>query len=180
MGWPVYLFFSWCGLGPGNWLGDGPGRAAVGDTLLPKLYLSTKYNHNWLVVLWQGFHSLTASQWPVLIYTGNTRHSPDVVSMLGQRRRRWANIETTSGECLVFAGIVDNEHKLINYPPDVTVSKNQILFLISRLIKRAEIYGSCHWDNLDIILTQISSFALNVVWRCFVSGCQLIIIIIVS
>ena len=26
--------------------------------------------------------------------------------MLGQRRRRLANIETSSGECLVFAGLV--------------------------------------------------------------------------
>ena len=30
----------------------------------------------------------------------NTGHSPNTVSMLGQRRRRWANIETASGECL--------------------------------------------------------------------------------
>ena len=30
-------------------------------------------------------------------------HSPNVVLMLGQRRRRWANIETVLGECPVFA-----------------------------------------------------------------------------
>ena len=30
-----------------------------------------------------------------------TRHSPDVISMLGQRCRRWPNIDITSGECLV-------------------------------------------------------------------------------
>ena len=35
----------------------------------------------------------------------NTMHSPNAVSMFGQRRRRWANIETALGECLVFAGI---------------------------------------------------------------------------
>ena len=36
----------------------------------------------------------------------NTRHSPNAVSMLVQRRRRWANIETALGECPVFAGNV--------------------------------------------------------------------------
>ena len=32
----------------------------------------------------------------------NTRSWPNVVLMLGQRRRRWANIETTFGQLLVF------------------------------------------------------------------------------
>ena len=36
----------------------------------------------------------------------NTRHSPDAVLMLGQRRRRGTNIETALGKCLVFAGCV--------------------------------------------------------------------------
>ena len=31
------------------------------------------------------------------------RCSPEVVLMLGQRRRRWPNIKTTSEQCLVFA-----------------------------------------------------------------------------
>ena len=31
-----------------------------------------------------------------------TGHSPNAVSMLGQRRRRWANIETALDECPVF------------------------------------------------------------------------------
>ena len=34
------------------------------------------------------------------------RRSPHVVFMLGQRRRRCHSIETTLGECLLFAGIV--------------------------------------------------------------------------
>ena len=34
----------------------------------------------------------------------NTRRSPNVALMLGQRRRRWASIETTSGYCILFAG----------------------------------------------------------------------------
>ena len=38
-------------------------------------------------------------------YTANTKHSPNAVSMLAHRLRRWPNIETTLGECLVFAGI---------------------------------------------------------------------------
>ena len=32
----------------------------------------------------------------------NTGHSPNAVSMLGQRRRRCANIETALGECPVY------------------------------------------------------------------------------
>ena len=35
----------------------------------------------------------------------NTGHLTNAVSMLGQRRRRWANIEKALGECHVFAGI---------------------------------------------------------------------------
>ena len=34
----------------------------------------------------------------------NTRHFPNVVLMLGRRRRRRANIKTTLGKSLVFAG----------------------------------------------------------------------------
>ena len=38
----------------------------------------------------------------------NTRHSPNVGLMLGQRRRRWTNIEPTLGESHVFAGFAQN------------------------------------------------------------------------
>ena len=34
------------------------------------------------------------------LHTANKRHSPNVVSMLVQRRRQWTNIETTLGEGL--------------------------------------------------------------------------------
>ena len=34
----------------------------------------------------------------------NTRHWPNVGSLLGKRRRRWPNNELTLGQCLVFAG----------------------------------------------------------------------------
>ena len=36
----------------------------------------------------------------------NTGHSPNVVSMVAHRLRRWPNIETALGECPVFAGNV--------------------------------------------------------------------------
>ena len=36
----------------------------------------------------------------------NTIHSPDVGSMLGQRRGQFPNIEPTSGECLGLLGII--------------------------------------------------------------------------
>ena len=41
------------------------------------------------------------SQWAEI--EAYTRRSPIVYSMLGQRRRRLANIESTLGECLAFA-----------------------------------------------------------------------------
>ena len=41
---------------------------------------------------------------PLTLNPANTGHSPNAVSMLGQRRRRCANIETALGECPVLAG----------------------------------------------------------------------------
>ena len=35
--------------------------------------------------------------------TANTKHSPNVILMLDHRLRRWTNIKTTLGKCLVFA-----------------------------------------------------------------------------
>ena len=56
-----------------------------------------------------GLHDLYKKYFSALrvkyfIYPANTGHSPDAVSMLGQRRRRCANIETALDECPVFAG----------------------------------------------------------------------------
>ena len=42
--------------------------------------------------------------------SANTSHLPNVWPMLGQRRRRWANIDRTLGGCVVFAGIVQFNH----------------------------------------------------------------------
>ena len=41
-------------------------------------------------------------------------HSPNAVSMLGQRRRRCANIETALGECPVFAGIISSAYSSLD------------------------------------------------------------------
>ena len=35
----------------------------------------------------------------------NTIHSPNAALTLGQRRRRWSNVKTVLGECIVFAGM---------------------------------------------------------------------------
>ena len=40
----------------------------------------------------------------------NTRHSPNAVSMLVHRLRRWPTIETALSECLVFVGIQPISH----------------------------------------------------------------------
>ena len=44
-------------------------------------------------------------------YPANTRHSPNAVSMLAHRLRRWSNIETALGECLTFAGYLSSDRK---------------------------------------------------------------------
>ena len=36
----------------------------------------------------------------------STRHQSNVVAMLGQRRRRWTNIDPTLDWCIVFAGLL--------------------------------------------------------------------------
>ena len=45
--------------------------------------------------------------WTDIYYPANMIHRPNVGVMLGQRRRRWANIGTTLGRCLTFAGYID-------------------------------------------------------------------------
>ena len=51
---------------------------------------------------WQGSQAS-----PTLLFDhhhpAGTRHRPDDGSMLGQRRRRWTNIDPSLGQCLVFA-----------------------------------------------------------------------------
>ena len=45
-----------------------------------------------------------------LIFPSNTRHSRNAVSMLAHCLRRWPNIETALGECLVFDGLHLSDH----------------------------------------------------------------------
>ena len=55
-------------------------------------------------------------------YPANTRHSPNAVSMLAHRLRRWSNIETALGECLVFAGRLSCDRKEPLIPRDAEKS----------------------------------------------------------
>ena len=54
--------------------------------------------------MWTGAGQLPVTKKLASTPSVNTRHSPKVISILDQRRRRWANIEPTWGECRVFAG----------------------------------------------------------------------------
>ena len=42
--------------------------------------------------------------WSLRARAASTKHWPNVVLILGQRRRRWPRINTTLGQCLVFWG----------------------------------------------------------------------------
>ena len=46
--------------------------------------------------------------------SNNTRRSPNVVLMLCQRRRRWPNIKTTLGQCLVYTCYSTNTRRCSN------------------------------------------------------------------
>ena len=59
------------------------------------------------------------------IHVLNTRHSPYVGTMLGQRCRRWANIVTTLGGCFVFPGMY---HLVISL---VYIQHNKVKWLTS-------------------------------------------------
>ena len=43
--------------------------------------------------------------------SANMGQSPNVVLMLGQRRRGRANVETALGECPMFTGVKTNSHQ---------------------------------------------------------------------
>ena len=49
--------------------------------------------------------ALDSVRWLCSVWVIAASRRPNVVSMLAQRRRHWANIETTLGQVLVFAGI---------------------------------------------------------------------------
>ena len=53
------------------------------------------------------FRSSTFSTFPLTMpFPGNTRRWPNIVLLLDQRWRRWANIKPTLGQRLVFPGLV--------------------------------------------------------------------------
>ena len=65
----------------------------------------------------------------------NAGHSPDAVSMLRQRRRHWANIETALDECPVFVGIYYS--LLTKSPPNLSRSP------VVKMSKHARCTDSC-------------------------------------
>ena len=56
------------------------------------------------MVMWQVGYQCFPDLWPLRSNPANTIHWNNVVLMLGQRRRRWANVKTTLFQCIVFAG----------------------------------------------------------------------------
>ena len=78
-----------------------------------------------------------------VLYSGptpaNTDHSPNAVSMLGQRQRRWTNIETAVGECSVFAGTY-------------TALQSQRQYLLTFKVSRSIIYMTMNMTKYDVSL----------------------------
>ena len=75
---------------------------------------------------------LTWKSGALLPYPANTIHRPHVGSMLGQRRRRWTNIEPTLGKCIVLNG-----YELQDLEPTLTTRRilayfNLLFFTASR------------------------------------------------
>ena len=68
-----------------------------------------------------------------VLYSGptpaNTDHSPNAVSMLSQRQRRWTNIETELGEWSVFAGTYTALQSQRQYLLTFKVSRSTIYYL---------------------------------------------------
>ena len=86
---------------------DGGGRAGYTSVTVNvadqgdfrPLFLLTNYKTNIYSNTSVDTSIITVSYSPA-----NTGHWASVCSMLGQRRRRWTNIELTLAQCLVFAG----------------------------------------------------------------------------
>ena len=60
----------------------------------------------------------------------NTKHCPNADSMLGQRRRRWTNIDAGLGQCLVFSGrsVVHYHARNIAYLSTLPIISNYTSF----------------------------------------------------
>ena len=60
--------------------------------------------------LWKKYGTLSVF---LRVLPANTRHSPNVISMLAHRLRRWPNMGITLRECLVFAGLSISSSPLV-------------------------------------------------------------------
>ena len=54
----------------------------------------------------------------------NTRHSAKAGSMLGQRRRRWTNIQPALAQCHVCAGVAETEFEAEGFGHGLRQIKN--------------------------------------------------------
>ena len=100
-------------------LGSELGLALQTNWLYYCGYLETVWPHACTDTQWNTKHLYDFMQWWINVedygimlykcfvfagqedFLSNTVHFSNVVSMLGQRRRRWPNIKTVLGECLV-------------------------------------------------------------------------------
>ena len=73
-----------------------PSSSQAGHLVKPRLV-----GFNWKQLLLTSLRQTSGDE--EMLSPANTRHSRNVISMLGQRRKRWANMEITLRECLVFA-----------------------------------------------------------------------------
>ena len=76
-----------------------------------------------------------------------TRRSPNVCSMLGQRRRRWANTEPTLAERLVFAGTL-----IFILPSQQTRDVGPMLVHCCAAVVDREPTVNQHWANVLCLL----------------------------
>ena len=79
-------------------------------TEISVMYGSEKVNYFRAGIVYRR-HFLTTEDVPLHVTlwhyrAANIKISPKVGSMVGQRHRWWANIETTLNECLLFAGYI--------------------------------------------------------------------------
>ena len=97
-------------------------------------------NSPWGVGLSMEIVKSLLSPWPI---PANTGHSHEAGLMLDQRRRRWANIKPTSGECLVFTGIAYR-------PTDVERQKPVAAYLKSKQLLLFAFARQYTWDMMGV------------------------------
>ena len=78
-----------------------------------------------------------------------TTHPPNVCPMLGQRRRRWANISQTVGKCVVFADDTSTLCSLVKHWVDVSCSCLLTTYLpnVWAMLGQRTTVGQ-HWSNI--------------------------------